>query len=288
MQDSAKGTLYVAAGAAFWGIIGLFTRRLSALGLASMEIAAVRLAGAGALMALYYLVRGRWAFRIAPRDIWMFLGTGVLSFVFFNWCYFSCMQASSLAVAAVLLYTAPCFVTLLSALIFKEKLTKPKLAALAVTMLGCVLVTGALGSGGLTPRVALLGLGSGFGYALYSIFGRFALRKYEAGQVALWTNICGGAGALLLVDIPELCAHAAPREAVLPALGLIVLSSIVPLVLYTKGLAMLETSRASIVATLEPVVAAVISMAVFREAAAPAQLAGMALVIGAVVIVARE
>lgn len=57
-------------------------------------------------------------------------------------CYFHTIQASSMAVAAVLLYTSPAFVILLSALCFHEKITLQKLGALVVTFAGCVLVTG--------------------------------------------------------------------------------------------------------------------------------------------------
>lgn len=287
-SESVKGALYVASGAALWGIIGLFTRQLSAQGLESMEITAVRLAGAGLLMAVFYLVRDRSAFCISWRDIWMFLGTGILSFVFFNWCYFSCIEISSLSVAAVLLYTAPCFVTVMSAILFREKLTRAKVLALIVTTFGCALVTGALSSGGITPRVVLLGLGSGFGYALYSIFGRFALRKYSPGQVALWTNLCGGAAGLLLVDLPSVGGKMFRLEALAPALLLIACSTIMPLLLYTKGLAYLEAGRASILATLEPVVAAVVSVAVFKEPLTLAQIIGMLLVLGAIAVAACE
>lgn len=287
-MNSFGAALYVAAGAALWGLIGLFTRGLSALGLAPLEIVAVRLFGAALLLAVLALMRDRAAFLIRVRDIWLFLGTGIASFVFFNWCYFSCIEVSSLAAAAVLLYTAPSFVMVLSAALFHERLTRRKVLALAVTMAGCVLVTGALGTGGMSLAAILLGLGSGLGYALYSIFGRVALRRYRAGQVVLWTNICGGLAALALVDVPSLAVRALSPAALTAEGLLIVCSTILPLFLYTKGLERMETGRASIIATLEPVVATLVGVFAFAEALAPAQAAGIALVIGAVVLVARK
>ena len=58
----------------------------------------------------------------------------------FSWCYFTGMQAASLAVMAVLLYTAPVFVMLMSIVFFREKLTGAKLTALVLCLAGCVLV----------------------------------------------------------------------------------------------------------------------------------------------------
>lgn len=282
------GAGLVAAGATLWGLIGLFTRELSALGLAPMEIVAVRLFGAAALLSALALVRERAAFSIRLRDLWMFVGTGVCSFVFFNWCYFSCIEVSSLASAAVLLYTAPSFVMVLSAMLFHEALTRRKVTALLVTMAGCVLVTGALGAGGMSAAAVALGLGSGLGYALYSIFGRVALGRYSAGQVVLWTNICGGLAALALVDVPALAVLALTPHALLAEALLVVVSTILPLFLYTKGLSRMEAGRASVVATLEPVVATLVGTFAFAESLAPTQVVGIALVIGAVILVARK
>lgn len=287
-ENDFRGPLCVASGAVLWGLIGLFTRELSALGLAPMEIVAVRLSGAALVLAALALVRHRAAFAIRVRDLWMFVGTGVCSFVFFNWCYFSCIEVSSLASAAVLLYTAPSFVMVLSALLFHEALTRRKVLALLVTMAGCVLVTGALGADGMSAAAVLLGLGSGLGYALYSIFGRAALGRYSAGQVVLWTNICGGLAALAMVDAQSLAPLALSAQALRAEALLVVCSTILPLFLYTKGLERMEAGRASIVATLEPVVATLVGTFAFAEALAPTQAAGIALVIGAVVLVARK
>ena len=100
----------------------------------------------------------------------------------------------SLSAAAILLYTSPIWVTLLSALLFYEKLTAAKLAALCMAFGGCVLVSG-LGGGGLTLRGLLLGLGAGLGYGLYSILGSIALRRYSAFTVTALTFLIAALGA---------------------------------------------------------------------------------------------
>lgn len=92
----------------------------------------------------------------------------------FTYCYFRTMQTTSLSVAAVLLYTAPIMVTIMSVPLFKEKLTASKVAACVLAFTGCIFVTGLLGNAQAVSASGILtGLLSGFGYALYSIFGRF-------------------------------------------------------------------------------------------------------------------
>ena len=192
------GGALVLAGASLWGLIGLFNRALMGAGLSPRSIVLVRNLGGLAVLALVLLVWKRDAFRVSPRHLGWFFGTGVVSVLLFTWCYFSCQEQCSLAVAAILLYTSPAFVVVLSALLWREKLTRRKLAALGLTFGGCVLVTGVLSGGAqLTPAGFLLGLGAGFFYALYSIFGRYALAHYGPYAVTLYTFLFAGAGALV-------------------------------------------------------------------------------------------
>ena len=284
MKKTTSGTFFVLSGATLWGLIGLFTKNLAAIGFSSMEITAIRLAGAFLFMALWYIFKDRSIFKIHIKDIWMFLGTGILSFVFFNWCYFNCIEMGSLSVAAVLLYTAPSFVMIMSAILFKEKITAKKVISQLLTMTGCALVSDIAGAGSISKTAILFGLGAGFGYALYSIFGRFALEKYSASAVTLWTNLVGGFASLFLLNITTFSAKILNAKAIFISIPLILFSTISPLLLYTKGLERLEPSRASIIATLEPVVATLISVFVFSEPLSLFQGAGIALVIAAIIL----
>ena len=77
--------------------------------------------------------------------------------------YFSAQQYCSLAIGAVLLYTAPTFVVLMSAALWKEPITKKKLAALALAFLGCAAVSGIF-SGGLTAAAGGIAAAVFFGW----------------------------------------------------------------------------------------------------------------------------
>lgn len=144
-------------------MIGLFTRTLESGGFSSGNFVAVRVLGTAALLSVFFLFRDRSVFRIKPRYLLYFVGTGIVSILFFTWCYFSAMQYLSISVAVILLYTSPVFVVVLSALIFREPITRRKAAALLLTVIGCALVSGIFGGGAsVTVKGFLLGLGSGF------------------------------------------------------------------------------------------------------------------------------
>lgn len=284
MKKTTLPSLLVLAGASFWGLIGLFTKNLASLGFTSMEITSVRLVGASLFMAVWFLISDASVFKIDIKDFWMFIGTGILSFVFFNWCYFNCIRLGSLSVAAVLLYTAPSFVIVMSAFLFKEKINAKKILSLILTTLGCVLVSGIGAKESISATAIVFGLGAGFGYALYSIFGRFALKKYSAAKVTFWTNLSGGLATLFLLDLSEFSVKIFDKTALFISVPLILFSTILPLLLYTKGLEKLDAGRASILATAEPVVASLISVFVFFEPLVFLQAVGIALVLTAVVL----
>ena len=216
--------------AALWGIIGLWNRRLMAGGFSPTDIVVVRNFGGMALLALIFAVKDRSVFRVKREHLKYFFGTGVISVVLFTVCYFSCQKVCSLAVASILLYTAPSFVVLLSALLWKEPVTKRKLLALLLTLVGCALVCGVF-SGGLTVTLGgiLLGLGAGFFYALYSIFAPYALAHYSSMTVTVWTFLFAGPASLALVPGSKTLGPALSQpEMWLTAAGLVVFSTVLP------------------------------------------------------------
>ncbi len=267
-----------------WGVMGIFVRWLNAYGITAMQITLLRALVTAAVLALYLLVTDRNKLRIRLRDLWMFLGTGLCSIVFFNYCYFRSITLTSMSMAAVLLYTAPVFVTLLSAVLFREALTLRKVLALALAVGGCVLVTGVLSGAGADMTAILLGLGAGLGYALYSIFSRYALRRYDAVTVTAYTFFIAALGCLPFVELPAVLGEMALPGRVWPVLLMGIVSSVLPFLLYTQGLKRVETGRASIMASVEPVVATLIGVAVYREPMTLLAGAGALLVIAAIVL----
>lgn len=285
--------LFVLTAGILWGMIGIFVRKLNDLSFGSLEIVNVRAITTTILLFLFLLIYNRDMLKIRLKDLWCFLGTGILSIVFFNYCYFKAITLTSLSVAAVLLYTAPVFVMFISAVLFREKITGIKIISVILTFVGCVLVTGVVGnlssgnnSGSLSVNGIVVGLMAGLGYALYSIFSRFALeRGYHSLTISFYTFLFAAIGTLPLSDsnvVINACKNNLKTIFFCFIFGLV--STVIPYILYTLGLKDMENGQASIIASIEPVAATLLGLLVYHEVLKIQNIIGISLVLGAIVI----
>ena len=270
-----------------WGCMGLFVRPLNKKGLNSWDIVFLRAVLTTVFMALILVIKDRKLFGIKLKDLWCFIGTGLLSIVFFNLCYFKEITITSLSVAAILLYTAPAFVMIISAFCFKEKLTGLKILALTLSFIGLIFVTGVLGgSERLTIKTLFIGLGAGLGYALYSIFGRYAIeRGYNSYTISFYTFLFATLGTVFFAS-PVNVASAVGSSAgsIILAIIFVLVSTVVPYLVYTIGLKSVENGQASIIASIEPVIATINGIIWFGEKMTIGVIIGIILVLSGIVI----
>lgn len=280
----------IIAGATLWGVIGIFVQALYSFGFSPVQVVAIRNICAGSILLAYTLLANRPALKIKAADSKYFFGTGILSIVFFNLCYFTTIKEVSVSVAAVLLYTSPVFVTIISAFVFKERLTGLKASAVVMTIAGCALVAGFLPSmqGSISRYGLITGLASGLGYALYSIFGKMAGFKYSSLTITTYTFVIAGAFMIPAGRLWEVTPLFANPAVWLYGAGLGVIPTILAYLLYTTGLARIEPSRASITGAIEPIVAMIVGVAIFGDLLSWWQMAGVTLIISAVFLVQKS
>ena len=283
--------LFIILSGLFWGSMGIFVRRFNALGLKSMEIVFLRALVTTGVLFFFLLFFDRKMFIIRIKDLWCFLGSGIASITFFNFCYFNAMKFGSLSMAAILLYTAPAIVMLLSVVLFNEKLTLVKSVSLVVTFIGCGLVTGAFSKGqDVVLEGVLYRLGAGIGYALYSIFSRYAIiRKYNSLTITFYTFLITTISSMFIVDINKVRSIAFSGFSMsLFSVSFGLMCTVAPFLLYTIGLKYIENSKASILASVEPVFASIIGTLVFKEKLSTSGMIGIVLVIAAIVACAVD
>lgn len=271
--------------AVMWGSTGFFVRYLTVLGFDSYNLIILRAACTSMLLLLYLALFDREKLKIRWKDLWFFVLSALVNVIFFNFCLMQSMQRNTLSLASVLLYSAPVFVMLFSCILFEEKLTPAKLAALLLTFAGCALVSGLATAGIQADTVGLLlGLGSGLAYGSYSVFSKYALRRYHpltftaynfTIAAALSFPFCRGGiagvfgahpGAWLMVVVFALCAN------------------LIPYCLYTYSLKYMDAGKASICTTVEPVTASLLGALVFGEALGGWTVVGILLVVGGAMV----
>ena len=292
MSIHRKSILYILTAAVLWGCTGVFFKELSTLGLTPMRVVFLRTSLAALGLGGWLLIRDRDLLRIKKQDFWCFIGTGLISLLFFNWCLYEAISRNGLAVSAVLLYTAPAFVAVLSAWLFGEKLSLSRSCILVVVLIGCALVSGVMGITDISFEGVLFGLGSGIGYALYSIFGRYALnREYRPQTIAFYTFLLCAIGSGLLSFIPADAVWSAIPAGNpylwLLAITLASVGCLFPYWLYTKGLENVTGAQASMTATPEPVVAALLGVFIYHETLSVWQIAGAVMILGSILLLAK-
>ena len=286
-KSSKLGIILIILAGCFWGSMEIFVRKLGTYGFSAIQIVSIRISLAALIFSLVLLIKDRRGFRISIKDIPLFLGLGFGSILFFTVCYFTAITMMSLSTAAILLYTSPVWIMLMSIFFFHEKLDRRKLIALLLAFGGCVLVSGISGEG-MTVTGLLIGLGSGIGYGLYSILGKIALRKYSSYTVTTYTFIFAAAGSWIISQPADMIG----KFSVASDFGFLIvlcfltalITAVIPFLSYTIGLESVEASKAGIIATIEPMVATLIGILVFSEKLTFMSGAGILLILAAVVI----
>jgi drug/metabolite transporter, DME family len=295
IRNSTRGVLFVLLAAGLWGTLGtLYSWGTNGFGMSPVMVVFWRAGFAalmlGAVMGVVLPVSGRRGLlRVRRGDLHLFVGFGLLGVTAFYLLYIYAVVLTGVAVAVVLLYTAPVFVALMAWRFLGERLGGRKLAALALTVVGCALVSRAYDPTLLSGNVLgiLCGLGSGFTYALYSIYGKMSLhRGYSIATMSFYVYGIGALGLLavaLFLGPGQLFALNDPSGWWL-LLTIALFQTLGALAAYTSGLRYLEAGVASILATFEPVVATALAFFVLHEAVAWPQMLGGTLILAAVLL----
>ena len=288
MKKHLSYFLIIASGVC-WGGIGVFNRLLAGAGVGTGNRVFVRNFFSLALLTAVFALFRRDVFRVKRRDLPIFMGSGLLSILTLSWVYLNCQMECSLAVAATVLYLAPSMVVVMGALLWRSPVTRRKVAALILALAGCALASGVVG-GELTgtPRGLLLGVASAFCYATYTVFAHYGMARCDAYTMIYWTFVFAGLGSLLFLDRDALVPALVTARGAAGAAGLVLVATVLPYLLYTKGLEGVEGGTASILASVEPVAAALGGVVLFRERLSVWVALGVGCVLGAVALLAGE
>ena len=287
MNERRAGYLAITGAAALWGTLGIFFHFLVGVyGLAPLEVAFFR-AGLSAVLLAGVLVLCRPALlRIRLRDVPFFAAFGLLGVAVLFVVYANAVRLTTVATAAVLLYTAPAWVTIIAWPVFGERLTRAKLLALALALVGCALVSGAYNVANMRFQSmgVLFGLASGLAYGLYTLFSKHAVRSYSPWTVMFYALGSGALFLLPLQSLPHLVAAIRQPVTATWLLGLAIGPTLGAYLLLGKSLQRLPASVVSIVASSEPVIAALLAWGILGQVLSLPQAIGGAAVVASVLV----
>jgi DME family drug/metabolite transporter len=283
LQDRSRqiqGVLLILLAAALWGAVGVVAKAAFEEGVAPLEVALWRALIGWALFALHAALRGEVT--VALRDVPLVVLFGLISVSGFYGSFQLAIRFGGAARAAVLLYTAPAWVAIMAAIFLKEAVRGRTIFSIVISFAGVALISlfggpaeaaggvaaaGRGAAGTITKSTSppswagvVFGLIAGFTYALYYILGRRLLRRYQATTLFAWILLIGALGLLPFVSfsLPSLRAS-------LALLFIGFASTYCAYAAYSIGLMRLRSSQAAVIATMEPVVAAVLAFFFWQE-----------------------
>ena len=278
----------VAAAGILWGTIGIQVQALLNYQLPVQAIVLWRMIFAFTILFSFIFFTDRKLLKIDLRGLFHISLIGLFSQFFFNLLYFSAIQKTTVATAVTLMYTAPIFIAVMARIFYQELFTPFKTVALFLCIGGCFFTAtgGSMETLQLNLPGVLMGLGSGFTFALLIILSKAIINKYHQLTIIVYSI---GFGLLFYLPFSrplEIFQLDLTLKAwlLLGSIGLI--STVIAYGFYITGLSYgIEASKAGIISTLEVVVSVILSYLVFKEALWGWKLVGILMVVSSVLIV---
>jgi drug/metabolite transporter (DMT)-like permease len=281
-----RGAVLCLVSAAAFGTLGIFGRLASDAGASVATTLLVRFGLAALLFAAVLRLTGRWAaLRQLPRRVVLTgLGLGAAGYSVQSGLYFAAIGRLDVSMVALLLYTYPAFVTLAALALGRAAPSLRTGAALATASAGLVLVLVAAGTGAFDVPGALMALGASLTYTTYILVSDRIVGEVDPFALALLVLT----GATVSFTVAGLATSSldfsVSGEAWLWLAAIAVVSTVVAVSAFFAGLRRVGPSEAAILSTFEPLVTVALAFVVLGERLAVVQLAGGALVLGAVIL----
>jgi drug/metabolite transporter, DME family len=292
-----RGYLYIASATFLWGVAAtlgraMFTGRLlphsqSLPAIDPLILSQSRTTFSFLLLAAALVgLRGWRRLRLPTADFGRMCVLGVLGVAASNYLYYLAIQRTNVATAIILQYTAPVWVLLYTVLRGLHKPTLQRIAAVGLAVTGIALVIGIVGGRfRLDPLGVAAAILAAFAFAFYNIGGHSILARYDRWTVLLYA-IFSASFFWLIVNPPwKIMATHYSGSQWLFLFIFSLISVLAPFAFYFAGLQHLEPTRAIVVSCLEPVFSILIAAIALGELLRPLQIAGIVLVLIAIVVV---
>lgn len=284
MNDKLKGMILALVGASMWGIMGVFVRGLYEVGYSTYDICFLRCFLAGIVYLLFKAVKQPAILKIDKKGLIICIIYGILAYGISFVTYGISVKRIPVAVATVLMFMSPIWVTFLGIVVFKEKFRKRTFVAIVICIIGSILVSNLVSvTGDCIDIIGILaGVFNGFGVALQIMIPRYFSKEYERDTMLIY----GFLGAALMLacftDFRLITTSLGSPEIgsiLFDILGVGILCTLVANVSFVKSAQYINTTTSSILAAIEVVVGAGVGYLIFHENLTVLQIIGAIIVI---------
>lgn len=262
------GYFCILGAASIWGFLGLICKILFEYGLNSLDISFFRLFMGSLFILIYLSVKDIGLLKIDSKGFLYTAIIGLIAQAMTNGFYFYTIDQTTLTTAVILLYTAPIFTNIISRFIYDELFTPLKLFSIALCVTGVIFT--ATGGNISTLQFNFVGLISGilagFTFGLMPILNKGIVGRYDSWTILFYSFLWGGIFLLPMARPLKIFAMDLDLRfwCTFSFLGLF--PAMFAYGLYLKGLSMgVPPSKATIISTVEIVVAVFIACTLFNE-----------------------
>ena len=283
-RHSRLGYALAASAATMWALNGSLSRLLLDDGVSALRLAQLRGVLSFVLLAAALAIARPRLLRVRRQDIPRLAFLGVVGLAGVHATYFFAISRLDVGVALVIQYLGPLILLLWLRLVHRRQLQRSLWGAAVLSVIGCFLVVQAWNPGAIDGLGLLAAFGAAITFAIYLYSSEQAGHRYEPVTTLVWGF--GFASLFWLVVQPPWSfpfAEFTSAENIALGLGVAVIGTLLPFVCIVAALRHVPASRAAVVATLEPVLAAIIAWPVLGQDLDVAQIAGGLIVVGAVV-----
>lgn len=272
------GILQVILAGACFGTLGIFGKWAYSLGLSVGELLSARFLTASLLLTIALLFLSPGKLKLPMKQVCNSLLLGAFGYASFSSMYFISIEGLSVGLAAMLLFTFPLFVAVFGHFFLKEKLALKKWGFLFLTLLGLAVLLWS------EPELKTItsvfwALGAAITYSAYVIISHRLQPNVHPLSSSVYIMF-GATISLILIHRPDWTTWTNfEPEKVHLILGIAIVATIAPLSLFLAGLQKLKSSEASILVTVEPLVAAALGFLILKESWGLQQILGAALVL---------
>jgi len=276
------GIILIAISAASFGTLAIFGRYAYNDGMNIYTVLFLRFGVSASFMTVILLLRKEHFPR--GKILAQLVGMGALGYVGQSFMYMTAINYASAGLVALLLYLYPFFVAILATIFLHEKITRIKTIALILALFGTALTVGPV-SGQLIG--ALMAITAALIYSIYIIVGTNVMKHVSAVQSS--TVIFASAGAVYgLLTLVNGAQFPASNSGWLAMLGIIIISTIIPVVTFLAGLERIGPTNAAMLSTLEPIVTVLLAAWLFSDKLLPIVMLGGGLILVAVVLLTKS
>lgn len=290
MNQMNKGLLYVALAGLSWSTTGIFASALLNNSFTSTEVAFTRLLLGSLFFLIFFLTKNKSLLRISKQGLRLTLAMGIITQGLFNLAFFKSVSLIGVINATILLYLAPIFITIFSALIYKEEIQLIKKVGVTLSIIGSVLAL----TGGVLDfkEISLLGIALGLyaalGYSLVSIFSKFGLTKHHAFTLIFYSFLFGMLVIFPFVRLDQIIMKIDTPSILFNTLGLGLFPASLAYIFYFKGISTgLDLSKVGVMSLIELIFAVLLSVALLGELLSFVKVFGLGVIILSIYLINR-